>query len=439
MSNIVAIVGRPNVGKSTLFNRLTESMNAIVDDQSGVTRDRHYGEGEWTGHPFTVIDTGGYVEGSDDIFEAEIRKQVKLAVDEADIILFIVDARDGLNNYDTDIAKLLRKSKKKIFLVVNKVDTPKQLDDASEFYSLGLGAYFCISSANGSGTGELLDAVVKEFKPETEPGEQLPKLTIIGQPNVGKSSLLNTLTGIDRSIVTPIAGTTRDSINIRYNSFGFDFILVDTAGMRKKAKVHDDLEFYSVMRSIRAIEQADVCLLMVDATQGFTAQDINVFHLTQANHKGVVILVNKWDIVDKEKYNTKSFTEEIKNRLAPFTDVPILFTSVINKQRIHKALETAIQVYNNRQRHIPTSKLNKLMLPLIETFPPAAIKGKLVSIKYITQVPGPYPRFVFFSSNPQYIQTSYRRFLENKLRENFELTGVPVSISFRSKDSGKEV
>lgn len=439
MSNIIAIVGRPNVGKSTLFNRLTESMNAIVHDVSGVTRDRHYGQGEWIGRTFSVIDTGGYVEGSEDVFESEIRKQVKLAVEEADFILFVVDAREGLNNYDTGIALLLRKSKKKVFLVANKVDTSKQQNDAAEFYSLGLGEYYCISSANGSGTGELLDAVIKEFKPEEERQEQLPKITIIGAPNVGKSSLLNTLTGVDRSIVTPIAGTTRDSVNIRYSNFGFDFILVDTAGLRKKGKVHEDLEFYSVMRSIRAIEDADVCLLMVDATHGFTAQDINVYHLTQTNHKGVVILVNKWDLVDKEKYTTKNFTEEIKNRLAPNSDVPILFTSVLNKQRIYKALETAIEVYKNRSRHIPTSQLNKIMLPFIEKYPPASVKGKVINIKYITQVPGPYPRLVFFTSNPQYIQTSYRRYLENKLRENFNLSGVPVSISFRNKDSGKEV
>ncbi len=439
MSNIIAIVGRPNVGKSTLFNRLTESMQAIVHDEAGVTRDRHYGKGEWTGHPFSVIDTGGYVEGSEDIFESEIRKQVKLAVEEADIILFVVDGREGLNDFDKDIAHLLRRSKKKVFLVVNKVDTHKQLDDAAEFYALGMDNYYCISSANGSGTGELLDDVVKEFKPDADEKEKLPRITIIGQPNVGKSSLVNTLTGVERSIVTPIAGTTRDSINIRYTSFGFDFILVDTAGLRKKGKVHQDLEFYSVMRSIRAIENSDICLFMVDATKGFTAQDVNVFHLIQTNHKGVVILVNKWDLIDKEQINTKKFTEEIKQKLAPFEDLPILFTSVINKQRIHKALETAIDVYKNRSQHIPTSQLNKIMLPLIESYPPAAIKGKLINIKYITQVPGPYPRFVFFSSNPQYIQTTYRRFLENNLRKNFNLTGVPIAISFRSKDSGKEV
>lgn len=439
MSNIIAIVGRPNVGKSTLFNRLTESMDAIVHDESGVRRDRHYGTGEWTGKKFSIIDTGGYVSGSEDIFESEIRKQVKLAIEEADIILFVTDAREGLNDFDEDIAQLLRNSNKKTFLVVNKVDSPKQLNDAVEFYALGFGDYYCISSSNGSGTGELLDAVVKVFKPDDESEEELPRITIIGQPNVGKSSLMNMLTGVERSIVTPIAGTTRNSINIRYSNFGFDFILVDTAGLRKKAKVKEDLEFYSVMRSIRAIEQSDVCLFMIDAEKGFTAQDANIFHLIQTNHKGVVFLVNKWDLIDKENNSTKKVTEEIKAAIAPFTDVPIIFTSVLNKQRIFKALETAIDVFKNRTQHIPTSQLNKKILPFIENYPPPSVKGKLINIKYITQVPGPYPRFVFFSSNPQYIQTTYRRFLENKLRENFNLTGVPVAISFRSKDSGKEV
>ena len=359
MSNIIAIVGRPNVGKSTLFNRLTESMDAIVHDESGVTRDRHYGTGEWTGRSFSVIDTGGYVSGSEDIFESEIRKQVKLAIEEADIILFVTDAREGLNDFDEDIAQLLRNSNKKTFLVVNKVDSPKQLNDAVEFYALGLGDYYCISSSNGSGTGELLDAVVKVFKPDDEEEDELPRITIIGQPNVGKSSLMNMLTGVERSIVTPIAGTTRNSINIRYSNFGFDFILVDTAGLRRKAKVKEDLEFYSVMRSIRAIEQSDVCLFMIDAEKGFTAQDANIFHLIQTNHKGVVFLVNKWDLIDKENHSTKKFTEEIKAVIAPFTDVPIIFTSVLNKQRIFKALETAIDVFKNRTQHIPTSQLNK--------------------------------------------------------------------------------
>jgi GTP-binding protein len=438
MSNLIAIVGRPNVGKSTLFNRLTESMDAITHDEAGVTRDRHYGMGEWIGRPFSVIDTGGYVHGSEDIFESEIRKQVKLAVEEADIILFVVDAREGLNEYDKDIAQLLRNSNKKVFLVVNKVDSTKLLNDATEFYALGLGEYYCIASASGSGTGELLDAVVAVFKPDANEIEPLPKITIVGQPNVGKSSLLNMLTGLDRSIVTPIAGTTRDSINIRYSNFGFDFYLVDTAGLRKKAKVHEDLEFYSVMRSIRAIEQSDVCLFMIDAEKGFTAQDANIFHLIQTNHKGVVILVNKWDLVNKDETNTKKFIEDIHATIAPLTDVPILFTSVTNKQRIYKALETAIDVYKNRTQHIPTSQLNKKILPYIESYPPPSVKGKLINIKYITQVPGPYPRFVFFSSNPQYIQTTYRRYLENKLRENFTLSGVPVAVTFRSKDSGKE-
>lgn len=439
MGNIIAIVGRPNVGKSTLFNRLTESVDAITDDVSGVTRDRHYGTGEWIGRPFSVIDTGGYVHGSEDVFETEIRKQVKLAIDEADFIFFVVDAREGVSDYDKDIAQLLRSSRKKVYLVVNKVDSVKQINDATEFYSLGLGEYYCISSANGSGTGELLDAVVEDFKPDEEPTEQLPKITIIGQPNVGKSSLINMLTGVDRSIVTPIAGTTRDSIDIRYHSYGFDFILVDTAGLRKKAKVHEDLEFYSVMRSVRAIEKSDVCIFMIDAVKGFSAQDANIFHLIQTNHKGVVIMVNKWDLIDKEKTDTAKFTAEMKEVLQPFTDIPILFTSVINKQRVFKVLETAIDVYKNRVQHIPTSQLNKKILPYVEGNPPPSVKGKFINIKYITQIPGPYPRFVFFSSNPQYIMTSYRKFLENKLRENFNLSGVPIAISFRSKDSGKEV
>ncbi len=439
MSNIIAIVGRPNVGKSTLFNRLTESVDAITHDEAGVTRDRHYGSGEWIGRPFSVIDTGGYVEGSEDVFESEIRKQVKLAVEEADFIVFVTDAREGVSDFDKDIAQLLRNSRKKVFLAVNKVDTGKQINDAAEFYSLGLGEYFCISSANGSGTGELLDEMVKHFNPDEKDEEVLPKITIIGQPNVGKSSLVNMLTGVDRSIVTPIAGTTRDTVNIRYSNFGFDFILVDTAGLRKKAKVHEDVEFYSVMRSVRAIEKADVCIFMIDAEKGFGAQDANIFHLTQTNHKGVVILVNKWDLVDKEKNNTQKYTEEIKAVLQPFNDVPILFTSVINKQRVFKALETAIEVYNSRLQRIPTSQLNKVILPYVESYPPPSVKGKFINIKYITQVPGPYPRFVFFSSNPQYITTAYRRFLENKMREHFNLSGVPVAISFRNKDSGKEV
>ena len=438
MTNIVAIVGRPNVGKSTLFNRLTESRSAIVDNMSGVTRDRHYKEGEWCGRKFSVMDTGGYVEGSDDVFEEEIRKQVKLAIAEAQVILFLVDVKEGITDHDNDIALMLRKSSKKVILVINKVDSNKDEALASEFYALGLGDYFTISSANGSGTGEVLDEVLNNLKPDDTEEEDLPKLTIIGQPNVGKSSLLNFLTGTDRSIVTPIAGTTRDTINIRYNSYGFDFLLVDTAGLRKKSKVKEDIEFYSVMRTIQAIEDADVCLLMIDATQGVTVQDINVFHLVERNNKGVVVLVNKWDLVDKTKFSTKTFEEEIKNRFAPWTDVPVVFTSVTNKQRIHKALEIAIDVYQNRKKKVPTSQLNKFLLPLTDAMPPPAHKGKMINIKYITQVPGAYPRFVFFSSNPQYVKESYRRFLENKIREQFKFTGVPIVISFRDKDSGKE-
>lgn len=434
MSNIVAIVGRPNVGKSTLFNRLTESRQAIVDEQSGVTRDRHYGFSEWNGRTFSVIDTGGYVRGSDDIFEGEIRKQVELAIDEATVILFVVDVESGVTDLDDAVVRFLRKAKKKIFLVVNKVDNPKRITDAAEFYSFGLGEPYCISSISGSGTGELLDDLVKEFPQQIEdPNAGLPKFAIIGQPNVGKSSLLNMLVGEERSIVTPIAGTTRDTINKRYNKFGFDFVLVDTAGIRRKARVKEDLEFYSVLRSLRAIEDADVCLFMLDAQSGINAQDLAIFHLIEKNRKGVVLIVNKWDLMEKETDSVKEFTDHIRKKLTPFSDVPIIFTSVKTKQRIQKTLETAVEVYQHRKERIPTSRLNEVMLPIIERTPPPATKGKYVKIKYVTQLPTHTPQFAFFCNLPQYISESYTRFIENKMRENFPLSGVPIEIYFRSK------
>lgn len=438
MANIVAIVGRPNVGKSTLFNRLTESRKAIVDETAGVTRDRHYGKAEWIGRTFSVIDTGGYVVGSDDIFEKEIRKQVDLAIDEANIIFFVVDVADGLTDLDKEVANLLRRSGKKIFLVANKVDSSARLHDANEFYALGLGEPYPISGMSGGGTGELLDAMVEAFEPDDVEEPDLPRLAIIGQPNVGKSSLLNTLIGEERSIVTPMAGTTRDTIYKRYNSFGFDFLLIDTAGLRKKRNVKEDIEFYSVMRSIRAIEEADVCLLLLDATNGITAQDLNIFHLCERNKKGVVILVNKWDLMEKETNTAKKIEKEIKERIAPFVDVPIIFTSVVNKQRVHKALETALKVFNSKTTKIPTSKLNKIMLPYVEGFPPPSTKGKSISIKYITQLPGSTPTFAFFCNLPQYVPETYRRFLENKLREHFDFSGVPVTIYFRNKEKNKD-
>lgn len=438
MANIVAIVGRPNVGKSTFFNRLTESRKAIVDETAGVTRDRHYGKVEWTGRTFSVIDTGGYVVGSDDIFEKEIRKQVDLAIDEANIILFVVDAGEGLTDLDKEVANLLRRSNKKIFLVANKVDSSARIHDVNEFYSLGLGEPYAISGMSGSGTGELLDDMVAAFEPENLEETDVPRLAIIGQPNVGKSSLLNTLIGEERSIVTPMAGTTRDTIYKRYNSFGFDFLLIDTAGLRKKRNVTEDLEFYSVMRSIRALEESDVCLLMIDATAGITAQDLKIFHLCERNRKGVVILVNKWDLVEKDTNSTKKVEAAIRERIAPFEDVPIVFTSATTKQRVHKALEIAVKVFENKTQKVATSKLNKLILPYIENYPPPAVKGKNINIKYITQLPGYAPTFAFFCNYPQYVQASYKRFLENKLREHFDFSGVPLTLYFRSKEKNKE-
>jgi GTP-binding protein len=439
MANIVAIVGRPNVGKSTLFNRLTESRKAIVDETAGVTRDRHYGHAEWIGRLFSVIDTGGYVVGSDDIFEKEIRKQVDLAIDEANLIVFVVDVADGLTDLDKEVANLLRRSGKKIFLAANKVDSAARLHDSNEFYALGIGDPFPISGMSGSGTGELLDALVESFEPDDVEIPDLPRIAIIGQPNVGKSSLLNALIGEERSIVTPLAGTTRDTIYKRYNTFGFDFLLIDTAGLRKKRSVKEDIEFYSVMRSIRAIEEADVCLMMLDATNGITAQDLNIFHLCERNRKGVVILVNKWDLMEKDTNTARKLEAEIRRRIEPFSDVPVIFISVLNLQRVHKALETALQVFNNKTQRIATSKLNKVILPFVDNYPPPSIKGKSISIKYITQLPGQSPSFAFFANHPQYIQESYRRFIENKMREHFDFSGVPVTIYFRNKEKNKEV
>jgi GTPase len=435
MSNIVAIVGRPNVGKSTLFNRLTESRKAIVDETSGVTRDRHYGKSEWNGRKFSVIDTGGYIHQSDDVFEKEIQRQVQLAIDESDVILFVVDAFDGLTDLDKDVAKMLRKASRPIMLVANKADNAMRQNATGEFYALGLGDVYALSSINGSGTGELLDDLVKKFTKPDEEELDLPKLAIIGQPNVGKSSLLNALIGEERTIVTPLAGTTRDTIYTRYNSFGFDFFLIDTAGLRKKRNVSEDIEFYSVMRSIRAIEESDVCLILLDATNGITAQDINIFHLIERNNKGAVVIVNKWDLMEKDTNSTKKFEAMIREKLAPFVDVPIIFTSVTEKQRIHKALETALKVYENKNQKIATSKLNKILLPIIENNPPPATKGKVINIKYITQLAASSPTFAFFCNVPQYIKDPYKRFLENKMREHFDFTGVPVTIFFRQKDA----
>lgn len=433
MSAIVAIVGRPNVGKSTFFNRMIQRREAIVDAVSGVTRDRHYGKSDWNGKEFSLIDTGGYVVGSDDVFEKEIDKQVRLAIDEADAILFMVDAVTGVTGMDEEVARMLRKVDKPIFLVVNKVDNAARLEDAVEFYSLGLGEYYPVSSINGSGTGELLDALIPVL-PERAPREEaLPRFAVVGRPNAGKSSFINALIGEDRYIVTDIAGTTRDSIDTKYNRFGFEFNLVDTAGIRRKSKVKEDLEFYSVMRSVRTIEHADVCLILVDATRGFDGQVQNIFWLAQRNRKGIVILVNKWDLVEKETGSVKEYTKMIKEATSPFTDIPIVFISALNKQRIFKAIETAVTVYENRSRRIPTRKLNDLMLPIIEKYPPPAIKGKYVKIKFCTQLPTPFPQFAFFCNLPQYVKDPYKRFLENKLREQFDFTGVPMDIYMRKK------
>nr|NQU92614.1 ribosome biogenesis GTPase Der [Bacteroidota bacterium] len=434
MANILAIVGRPNVGKSTLFNRLIGQRQAIVEETSGVTRDRHYGKCDWNGIEFSVIDTGGYVVGSDDVFEDEIRKQVDFAIDESDVILLLVDARVGLSPLDQDVAEILRKSKKKVLLAANKVDTSKQAYDHTEFYSLGLGNIYPLSAMNGGGTGELLDEVTTYFEErEVDDEGDLPKYAVVGRPNVGKSSLINALLGSDRNIVTNVPGTTRDTINTRYTSFGFDFLLVDTAGVRKKGKVYENIEFYSVMRSIRAIENSNVCLLLVDATQGFEGQDLNILHLIEKNRKAVVVVVNKWDLVEKESNTHVEFENEIKKKTAPFTDYRIVFTSVISKQRIFKALEFANEAFKNQSRKITTSVLNNMLLPIIEKTPPPMIKGKRIKVKYVTQLPTKFPAFAFYCNLPQYIKEPYKRFIENKLRESFDFTGVQVQIYFRKK------
>jgi GTP-binding protein len=436
MGNIVAIVGRPNVGKSTLFNRFTESRDAIVKEISGVTRDRIYGRGEWNGAQFSVIDTGGYIKGSEDIFEGEIRKQVEIAVDEATVIIFMVDVMTGIIDLDEKVAALLRKSKKPVLIVANKVDNTDRVGLSSEFYALGLGDVFDVSAANGSGTGELLDEIVKYFDKDDDSvneRDDLPKIAIVGRPNVGKSSLVNALTNEERNIVTDISGTTRDSINTRYKGFGFDFLLIDTAGIRKKAKVTEDIEYYSVLRSVRTIENADVCIFMIDAAEGLQKQDLHIYYMIEKNSKGVIVLVNKWDLVEKDQNTMNKFEEDLRNQLAPFNDVPIIFTSTISKQRIHKALEATMLVHENRTKKISTSQLNDVMLEIIQATPPPALKGKYIRIKYVQQLPTHSPAFAFFCNLPQYIPDSYKRFLENRLREKFDFIGVPIKIFFRKK------
>jgi GTP-binding protein len=434
MRNIIAIVGRPNTGKSTLFNRLTQTKDAIVDETSGTTRDRNYGFGDWNGIEFSVIDTGGYLMDDEDNFNEEIRRQVELAIEEADVILFLVDVKEGITPMDEDVANLLRKSNKKVLLAVNKVDNIQRRNDVAEFYSLGLGELYEISSTNGTGTGELLDAVVDGMSNNLEELPDVPRICVVGRPNVGKSSIINAFIGKEQHIVTPIAGTTRDAIYTRYNQFGFDFLLVDTAGLRKKTKVNENIEFYSVMRSIRAIERSDVCIVMLDATAGLEGQDLNIFSLAQRNNKGIVVVVNKWDLVEKDTHTTKTFEEHIRSKTAPFTNFPIVFTSVLNKQRIFKVLELAKQVYDNRARRISTSKLNDELLTLVkDTNPPPIYKDKKVKIKYITQLPTAYPAFVFFCNLPQYIKDPYKRFVENRMREMFDFKGTPMKLYFREK------
>ena len=437
MANLVAIAGRPNVGKSTLFNRLTKTRSAIVSDTAGTTRDRQYGKVDWNGKEFSIVDTGGWVVNSEDIFEDAIRRQVLIATEEANLVLFVVDVQTGLTDWDEDVAQILRKSKVPIILVVNKVDKNEQQYDAAEFYSLGLGEPFCISSSTGSGTGDLLDEVINNLKAEVDESleDGIPRFAVVGRPNAGKSSIINAFMGEDRNIVTEIAGTTRDSIYTRFDKFGFDFYLVDTAGIRRKNKVTEDLEFYSVMRSIRAIENSDVCILMLDATRGIETQDMNIFQLIQRNNKSLVVVVNKWDLVpDKDQKVITTFETAIRKRMAPFTDFPIIFASALTKQRIFKVLETAKQVYLNRKAHVGTSKLNEVMLPLIEAFPPPSVKGKYIKIKYCTQLPNTQiPSFVFYANLPQYIKEPYKRFLENKIRDNWTMTGSPINIFIRQK------
>ncbi len=433
---LVAIVGRPNVGKSTLFNRLVGMRQAIVDETAGVTRDRHYGKCEWCGTEFSVVDTGGYTSNSDDVFEDAIRRQVVIAVEEADVVLFMCEAQTGITDYDAEIADLLRRSKKPVVLCVNKVDTGEKMYDAYDFYGLGLGEVWTISAANGSGTGDLLDEIVKVLPKDVQEEEDhsdIPHIAIVGRPNVGKSSLTNALLGEERNIVTPVAGTTRDSISTYYNKFGHEFMLVDTAGMRKRAKVTEDLEFYSVLRAMRTIEHSDVCILMIDATLGMEAQDMNIFNIIQKNRKGCVIVVNKWDLFEKESNTMRDYTEALKARLAPFNDIPIVFTSVLNKQRILEVLNAAAHVAENMGRRIPTSELNDAMLPEIENYPPPAWKGKYVKIKYVTQLPTRTPQFAFFCNLPQWVKDPYKRFLENKLRQHFDFTGCPIQVYTRAK------
>jgi len=437
MGNLVAIVGRPNVGKSTLFNRLTKTRQAIVNEEAGTTRDRQYGKSEWLGKEFSVVDTGGWVVNSDDIFEEEIRKQVLLAVEEADVILFLVDVMNGVTDLDMQVAAILRRTQKPVLLIANKTDNGELQYNAPEFYKLGLGDPYCISAMTGSGTGDMMDLIVGTFKKEADEilDEDIPRFAVVGRPNAGKSSLVNAFIGEDRNIVTEIAGTTRDSIYTRYNKFGFDFYLVDTAGIRKKSKVNEDLEYYSVVRSIRSIENSDVCILMLDATRGIESQDLNIFSLIQKNAKGLVVVVNKWDLVeDKTVKVMKTFEDAIRNRFAPFVDFPIIFGSALTKQRILKVLEEARSVYDNRMTRIPTARLNEEMLPLIEAYPPPAIKGKYIKIKYITQLPNTQvPSFVYFANLPQYVKEPYKRFLENKMREKWNLTGTPINIYIRQK------
>ena len=433
MSNIIAIVGRPNVGKSTLFNRIVKQREAIVDSVSGVTRDRNYGKGDWNGKEFSLIDTGGYVVGSDDIFELEIDKQVELAIDEADIIIFMVDVESGITSMDMDIANMLRKNNKPVYLVVNKVDSSARINDATEFYELGIDKYYPIASINGFGTGDLLDDIVKDFSEDIDLSDDLPKFAVIGRPNAGKSSFINALIGENRNIVTDIPGTTRDSIHTKYKRFGFEFNLVDTAGIRRKSKVKENLEFYSVMRSVRAIEYSDVCLLIYDVSRGFDSQVKNIFWLCERNKKGIVIIANKWDLIEKDNKSTKNYEIQIKKEIEPFVDVPIIFVSTINKQRIYKAIESAVDVYTNRSKKIKTRELNDILLPIIAKYPPPAIKGKYVKIKYITQLPTSHPQFAFFCNLPQYIKDPYKRFLENKIRENFDLCGAQIDIYMRKK------
>jgi len=434
MGNIVAIIGRPNVGKSTLFNRLTGSREAIVDEIAGVTRDRHYGKSDWAGKDFTVIDTGGYVTGSDDVFEDEIRRQVAIAMQEADILIFLVDVTSGITDLDEDVAQMLRKSRKKLILVANKVDNTERLNESGIFYALGLGEVFCISSISGAGTGELLDELAKHLidKPEEEP-IRIPKVAIVGRPNVGKSSFVNALLGENRNIVTPVAGTTRDAINTKYKGFGHELMLVDTAGLRKKGKIHEDLEFYSVMRTVKVIEKSDVCLLLLDANDGIEAQDLNILSLASRNHKGLVIAVNKWDMIEKDHKSTKEYTDLIKERIAPFTDIPIYFVSVKEKQRLLKVVDGIVEVYENLKRKIVTREFNDYILPIIEHSPPPTVKGKYLRIKFATQLKASYPVFAFYCNHPQYFQENYKRFLENKIREKYSFSGVPIEIFFRKK------